>query len=80
VALADDLLGDDYGGAELVEYVNVPPTTGAALSSGKASYSELNAMSVEDLHDILEVVSVDNRNRRAVQHAHEMKHALEVQR
>ncbi len=35
-------------------------------------------MSVEDLHDILEVVAVDNRNVKAVRRAYEIKRETEA--
>lgn len=45
--------------------MNVPPTIGAALSSGKASMTELTTtLGLEDLYDILEVIEVDAHNRR----------------
>jgi len=35
-------------------------------------------MSVEDLHDILEVITVDGRNSRAVRAAYERRHEAEA--
>lgn len=54
--------------------MNVPPTIGAAISSGKASLAELNTvLSVEDLHDILEVVTIDAHNARVAAKLRETK-------
>jgi hypothetical protein len=45
--------------------VNIPPTIATAISSGRATMAELaTVLSLEDLHDILEVVTVDSHNRR----------------
>ena len=78
MALNDELLRDDLAGADVIEYPNVSAAIGAALSSGKATYRDLNEMSVEDLHDILEVITVDGRNSRAVRAAYERKHEAEA--
>lgn len=38
------------------------------VSAGKASYAELDSvLGLEDLHDILEIISVDAHNRRVLQ-------------
>lgn len=45
--------------------MNVPPSVGMAVSSGKATMAELSTvLGIEDLHDILEVVIVDAHNDR----------------
>lgn len=52
---------------DLAEYVNVPPTIGMAVSSGKATMAELaTVLTVEDLHDILEIIAVDAHNQRVL--------------
>lgn len=43
--------------------MNVPPTIGMVVSSGKATLVELGTvLNIEDLHDLMEVISVDNHN------------------
>jgi len=43
--------------------VNVPPTIGMAVSSGKVSYEALDTvLGLEDLYDILEIVLIDGHN------------------
>lgn len=43
----------------------MPRAIGAAISSGHASYAELDSvLSAEDLYAILEVVAVDRHNAR----------------
>lgn len=43
--------------------MNVPPTIGMVVSSGKATLVELGTvLSVEDLWDLMEIISVDNHN------------------
>ena len=45
--------------------MNVPPTVGTAVSTGKATMAELSTvLGLEDLHDILEIVHVDGHNAR----------------
>lgn len=45
--------------------MNVPPLLGAVISSGKATLHECKtSFSIEDLHDLLEVVNVDAHNQR----------------
>lgn len=49
----------------LMTYRNVPKTIGSVLSSGKASMYELGAhLGLEDMWDLLEVISVDAHNQR----------------
>jgi hypothetical protein len=44
--------------------VNVPPTIGMVVSTGKATMAELSTvLSVEDLWDLMEIILVDNHNR-----------------
>jgi hypothetical protein len=57
--------GDDIIGIR--EYLNISKVTGAIISSGKASFWELdNHLSIEDAFDILEVMQVDNYNQSIV--------------
>lgn len=52
-------------GGRLAEYPNVSRLIGVVVSSGKASYRDLDEwLSVEDGYDILEVISVDAHNER----------------
>jgi hypothetical protein len=45
--------------------VNLSPLIGAVISSGKASLGELaTVLSLEDMHDILEVIVIDAHNLR----------------
>lgn len=45
--------------------MNVPATIGIVISSGKATLAELSTiLSVEDIHDILEVLAIDAHNAR----------------
>lgn len=45
--------------------MNVPPSIGMAISSGKATMAELSTtLGLEDVHDILEIVRVDAHNAR----------------
>lgn len=50
--------------------MNVPPTIGMALSAAGDKQSALRALqtdlSVEDLHDILEVILIDAHNSRII--------------
>lgn len=60
-------IGDPGTEAELLDYVNVPPTIGMALSSDKSLLGPLSStLGLEDLHDILEVISVDAHNQRVL--------------
>jgi hypothetical protein len=63
-----DLGLSDYEAlGELADYVNVPPLIGMAISGDFALLGPLStSLSVEDLHDILEVKRVDAHNRRLV--------------
>lgn len=52
---------------DLMEYVNVPPTIGAVISSGKATLHELNTvLGIEDVYTILEVIAIDAHNRHVL--------------
>lgn len=43
--------------------MNVPPTIGMVVSSGKATLADLGTvLSIEDLHDLMEIITVDNHN------------------
>lgn len=45
--------------------MNVPPLIGMAVSTGKASLTELStSLGLEDLHDVLEIARVDAHNAR----------------
>jgi hypothetical protein len=58
----------------LAEYVNVPHTIGMVISSGKASMMELSTvLSLEDVHDIIEVLQVDSYNSRVIAQRSEHK-------
>jgi hypothetical protein len=47
--------------------VNVPPSVGAAISADKSLALPLSqAMGLEDLYDVLEVLQVDAHNRRVI--------------
>lgn len=49
------------------EYVNVPPIIGAVISSRMATIVELQTvLSVDDVHDLIEVISIDAYNRQLV--------------
>lgn len=51
------------GRRRYAEYVNVPPTIGMVVSSGKATLADLGTvLSIEDLHDLMEIITVDNHN------------------
>jgi hypothetical protein len=53
---------------KLHEYLNVPPTIGAVISSRLGTLHEMDTVyGVEDVYDLLEVISVDAHNRRALQ-------------
>lgn len=56
------------GGHNYAEYVNVPHSIGAVVSSGKASLKDLGAvLGAEDLYDLLEIIAVDAHNQRLAQ-------------
>lgn len=60
---------DNFEGTDgnFAEYVNVPPLIGQAISGNYELLAALNTtLSVEDLHDILEVKRVDAHNARIV--------------
>lgn len=57
--------------AKLVSPVNISPTINAIICSGKATYTELQEkLSVLDMYNLLEVISVENFNQR-VWHKHQ---------
>lgn len=57
--------------AKLVSTVNISPTINAIICSGKATYTELQEkLSVLDMYNLLEIVSVENFNQR-VWHKHQ---------
>jgi hypothetical protein len=59
---------DDFETTDgLVDYVNVPSLIGNAISGDAALLGPLSTtLSVEDLHDILEVKRVDAHNKRLI--------------
>ena len=57
--------------AKLVSPVNISPTINAIIYSGKATYTELQEkLSVQDMYNLLEIISVENFNQR-VWHKHQ---------
>ena len=57
-----------------MQYVNVPGIIGAAISSGKATLAELQDIySVEDVYDMLEIVSIDAHNSKMSHEARKKK-------
>lgn len=45
--------------------MNVPPSIGIVISSGKATLAELDTiLGAEDLYDLLEIIAVDAHNQR----------------
>jgi hypothetical protein len=50
-----------------VDYPNVPAIIGRALSVDPGLIAVLDRISVEDLHDLLEVRAIDAHNRRVIQ-------------
>ena len=67
-----DLGNEDFG--DLIDYPNVPPMIGMAISGRPELLVALNTvLSVEDLHDILEVIAVDAHNRRILRKKDEDK-------
>jgi hypothetical protein len=52
---------------DLIDYLNMPSTIGMVVSSGKATFAELDSvLGLEDLYDILEVIIVDGHNARVI--------------
>lgn len=48
--------------------MNVPETIASAISSGLTTLTELQTtLSIEDLHNILEIAAVDAHNRRIIE-------------
>lgn len=65
MARADD--GDDDLPRGLIDYPNVPATVGMAISGHPELLGALGStLSLEDLHDILEVRRVDGHNARLI--------------
>lgn len=57
--------GEDLGG--LADYVNVPPRLGMVISAKLATMAELNTvLSLEDLVDLVEIMTVDAHNQRVL--------------
>jgi hypothetical protein len=51
-------------------YINVPQTIGAIVSSRLATLTELDTvLGIEDLYDLLEVLSVDTYNKNLANEA-----------
>lgn len=60
-----DLGFENAGG--FLDYVNVPPTIGMAISGRPELLGPLSTvLGLEDLHDILEVIAVDAHNQRVL--------------
>lgn len=50
----------------MIEYANLPPIIGTLVSSRLATLHELQTVyGIEDAYRLLEVVGVDNHNKRA---------------
>lgn len=65
-------VGDESDVPGLLDYVNVPPTIGMAISGNPALLGQLaTVLSLEDLHDILEVRRIDGHNARMIRKAQE---------
>lgn len=63
---------EDESPGGLIDYVNVPPTIGMAISGNPALLASLSTvLGLEDLHDILEVKRVDAHNARIMRKAAE---------
>lgn len=61
-------------GARLIDYRNVPPTIGAVLSRKMATFRDLDEhLGMEDLYDILEVISIDDYNMSEIRRAQEAR-------
>lgn len=51
--------------AKLVNPVNVTPSMNAIICSGKATYTDLQErLSVRDMYNLLEIISVESFNKR----------------
>nr|DAJ89760.1 MAG TPA: hypothetical protein [Caudoviricetes sp.] len=60
--------------AKLVSPVNISLTINAIICSGKASYCELQErLSVRDMYNLLEVISVESFNKRVWQKHQEQR-------
>jgi len=48
-----------------MDYVNIPPTIGAVASSRMATLHEMDTVyGIEDVYDMMEILSIDAHNRR----------------
>ncbi len=48
-----------------MNYLNIPKTIATVVSSGKATLHELDSVyGLEDLWDLLEIISIDAHNQR----------------
>jgi hypothetical protein len=57
-------------GVTLADYLNVPATIATVLSAGKATITELTTTaSLQDVWTLVEVIQVDNENRRRIDQA-----------
>jgi hypothetical protein len=55
--------GGDFSDAGLIDWVNVPPSIGTAYSAKPEMAGALaTTLGLEDLHDLLEVIAVNNYN------------------
>lgn len=56
-----------YSGVSLLDYPNVPPSIGMVVSRDLKMIEPLNAtISVEELHDLLEIIVIDGHNARQI--------------
>lgn len=63
-------MGFDEAPGGLIDYVNVPPFLGMAISGHPELLGPLSTvLSLEDLHDILEVRRIDAHNARIIRKA-----------
>jgi hypothetical protein len=64
----------DAPGAELIDYVNVPPLLGMLQSSRPEYVGPLHSvLGTEDLHDLLEIIVTDAHNQRLLAKANKDK-------
>ena len=71
------LLDDDASfRRDCIEYVNIPRALGTLISAGMATLHELDTVyGIEDVYMMLEVLSVDNHNRRMIARARDRRDA-----
>lgn len=60
--------------AGLRDYVNIPPTIGTLLSHDPLLITPLSStLSIEEMHDLLEVYRVDSYNRQIIRREQERR-------